>query len=437
MELHRRYLLTGIPDSFDFVGELVADMRNSGTRPSHIGGSYEEFVRFPQYSDYQYNGKIGFSVNERAEGRRWLIGIELQLSSLNPSTFDSGVTTTMQPGQARVAVTLQFNPTRIIAHAIQRGIDIESAGWRELLVSDDETYSALREVSWNNSDNVLPSMAFWESAAPFHAIRRAARCLAVVDEFIHYLLVSDRLASERPLEGEPRLSALGDWQIRSAEVYQEFRQADASDSVRRMVPALRQMASNLAEDSWQVDERSPAVSYTLSLTKIVSLGIYAKTADRIRMEVRYRKPVPFTGSRDIESRMLAIAQDASLRVNDAREAILSRLVELDRPVVLGEAVGALCELSNKLAQFFSTAPKRHQRVLEILLVRGAVEAGPNGIISTEEARHLVEQRILQTGRIANHSRLGNRYPLSSRYAPLVGLFKLAEHQPIVSGIERE
>lgn len=432
MVLHSTFHLTGLhPGAFDFPGEWARTIAREGLRPNGLA-PLDDVVEFPQFTDRRYDGKISFQSRHRVGNLLWLVGIELYFSGVRGWEAEAD----QRPDSARsmhIGLTVQFNPTRILAHAIKRGIDIDTADWRTLLVSDELTHDALCDLSYNGNDNVLPAQAFVQPGAPFHRISQVVRCLSVVEEFVHYLLVSDRPRIEQRGHSEIELRRQDSWHIRSAEVYQEFRQIapSASDAVRRMLPALRQIASGLTEQlwtrrerTWQSDEsHSPVASYTLRLTELVNLGIYAKTHDRIRLEVRYLNRVPSGGALSLDGRLMALAREASQRINEARRAIVTRLSQLDQPQALGEAIGTLSELSSRLGRFFADAPQRHQRLLEALLTWGAVEAGPTGIIRGVEARQLVRLGILQSGRVANKSRLSNRYALSPRYALLVALFE--------------
>ncbi|WP_250525247.1 hypothetical protein [Caballeronia sp. GAWG2-1] len=420
LDLAQEYLLTDVPRDYESGYELariIVDDHHSLT-----GGAVlldECCGAFTKYQSGRGNGEIKLQLGRVFGERRWLISLDIEFRAVRRQVefLDDG----LRP-DISVKVALVVSPTRVSAHGFRRALVPGTAHWRDLLTSDAQTHELVRNESVNMfHDNLLPSNAYRVRVSIDQTTMEVQAIVDAVDAMLLHLVDS---SSERA-QGRPaaRLSATRNvWTVRQAEVYWEFGHGNAVRYTRQLRSTIWSICNDIQERAWSVDDDDELISYSMRLTASIRLALYVKGIDRIRLEVRYNKK-PRGGSQlTLAGRMREIADDALLRANDGRDAILRRVSErADAPQVGGD-VEMLCELVALLTAVYATNPRRVEDVLRLLLTRGGVRTGEGFQLSTSEARALVRFNVVDAARVGSPSTTGNLYPLAVRFQQLFESF---------------
>jgi hypothetical protein len=376
------------------------------------------------------SGEVRVALDFARCRERWLFEpeIEFRFGNVQDRAMRTREEATSPPVRLHVAVTI--SPSRIAAHAMAREVNVRTASWQEVLISDQATVNRVAEYSAKEGqDNVLPSLAYAEPQLLTDVIEEAEVYVAKVEAFLEHL-VGCPISASRPFGAWFAPTSAG-WTVRQAETYWEFGHVGAIEFVTRLRPVLWSIAGNMRERSWSNEDNEEMAGYTMRATKHVRIAIYAKTVDRIRLEVRNTSAVTGSLNDPLSARLRDVVEGAVGRANQARNAILARMEETDSHPSLAENVDALRELVCTLANAYRGDPDRAGDVLRELLVRGGLRTrGQEFLVDTREARRLVQLRVVDTSRFAQPSRTENFYPIAARYYSLFERFHGSHAAPV-------
>lgn len=179
-------------------------------------------------------------------------------------------------GHWHVGIELDLNPLRFFSHrGVQPAEDptIEAAE-RDLRVNRRTRHEASRLTLDGNDNFILPVRVQ-------HALR--ADWVAVTTRYLELvaLLVERELLRCRDT-GLDLQVLWSNWTVRHAESTWEFEEHDARQVAREVGERLTEMRENTARTT-----HANSTSYAVPLQSNVSLGLYAKSATRLRIELRH------------------------------------------------------------------------------------------------------------------------------------------------------
>ncbi len=424
MEFKRDYLLTDLPIENDYDGPVEL-ANNIAAMRSVVGGSLDSRCEAFALKRNGSDASLRVTLNKMAGDARWLIELTLRFrpwGARRQPTFDG----TLRP-PTQLQVTLVMSPTRLVAHARVRGIDMATADWQVILTSDESTYQTLADESASlRHDNFLPGNFLnpvardageEEETVVERGIADVTHSLRAVEALIEHLAgccVADRrwLSEQRP------------WVISQVETYWEFGQVDAIETVRRLRPTLWTLCKDGGERVWSFGDGTELLSFTARLTDAVGIAIYPKTVDRIRVEIRHRKDVPGNAQASIPQRLQLIATNAAGRADRALVAILEAYgLRQSESLTPDALIGLLSELAVHLQNHYPAQPELASDILAHLLTRGGLWCqGDETRFQVADALALKRLGIVEPLRIAGQSMRAPFFPLALRYRPLFEMF---------------
>ncbi|CAM8829137.1 hypothetical protein [Burkholderia pseudomallei] len=419
LELTREYLLQSVPRDYGGPLELAHDIGHSHQSAVSLAPLDASCRAFGARSEGRGEGGIRLALGATVAGRRWLIDLSVEFRNAHPVRATGIDVSARTP--VRLKLRTAISPTRLAAHAQMRGVSPTSTDWRELLVSDVQTYRAIADSSVSgNHDNLQPTQ-FLQPVSLDGMVGELERYLAAIDALIEHVIGVD-LRGERPAHGAWLMSAQR-WAIRQAEAYWEFGHLDAIEYVRQLRPTLWTLGNDASERAWGPEDSPETIAFTARLTGTIRLALYPKTTDRVRLEVRYLKKPPGNSDQGISERLQGIAVDAARRANTARRAIVARLRTAPNGTV-GGSLDALCDLTMLLQDCYRDRPDRAGDILRLLLSRGGIRCREDEFpVSKAEAQMLKNRGIVTTSPLARHSTTGDlMYSIAARYQPLFELF---------------
>lgn len=413
--------------------------------------SLQSFLRFVAVSLPQdpLAATGGYSAPLFAQGnRRYKLAVR-------PGWLFSGSLFVRSPSEVRreaaLEIALTLNPSRFLAHLRPEEL---RAYWRDpeavLRVRRDRQAEASR-YTLDGRDNVVPEEMI-RTARPFG--RYAARYVMAVIRLIEGRLAGYSDPAPLPGIGPSEWNTdegtgvgcyqdtdfriefdWGEWVVKHAEVYWEFRARDAVSLTHHLETRLHAAVEEAATESYGVPRPVPprrpgqarwrTLKNAIATTHVIggdhiNLIAYAKEFDRIRFEVRYSKNLrQALGRRSLQARGTShpkyIRRLLTLAVEDASERLASIFASLEdtggarQPVVL-EGVTALF---GAVLTATRGDQKRAARVLSLIVHHLAVsEAGLGDLRRPVLA--LVRQGVLIQNRTLRRSE-GARWRVASEY----------------------
>ena len=317
----------------------------------------------------------------------WLFSAKLSFWRVRPETDETKQRAPHRLHAYRGNAEIILNPTRLFAHLaaevtarrVPRLTSYELQAW------SDRT-DILREQTLDGSDNVIPENLIaaairldWPQFVQDYA-DGVARCLEEKIGLVHD--VGGDLETE-PDKTEPLLvlPTVASWSLRQVEHYHEYKTANAIEVVRRVEPyalslsrniRVRQYESNVRTETMRQDN---ARSLSMSLDRQGAyLVFYAKTLDRLRVEVRFQKePAAISGlqSRGYARRPNGMAELVSGTSAEAAKRLARWVAEFRECVPRGPPTHKLVMLIDHLSVVCGSGPLL-TRVLSILLAHGGI-----------------------------------------------------------------
>ncbi|WP_132251343.1 hypothetical protein [Methylobacterium segetis] len=339
--------------------------------------------------------------------------------------FNLQITIRWQDGLWSGAGALELNTTRLFASAGDTRDLAASPEVNRIDLMRPPGLSPIRALTLDGSDNFVPNplvpMAI-RTDWPRLTQSYAAAVLDVVTETIG--TVHDLDLTSRSHEPLLRLPPFDRWTLKHAEVYAEFKEAEAPLRVAEIAEHGRSLAALFAvENHGRLPTHGMSRTGNMPAMKIglgasgVDLSIYAKAHDRLRVEVRYTSaPLKacrltkgdYAGSFTFVENVLAgVRGNAAARITRFLKAYVtsrgSAAPRLTALVTLLSAVSHACGTDLGLMN----------RVLSLLIVH-------NGLSRTSDERiqqivdTLIQSGVLRQGRATLRSRR-TEYLLAPHY----------------------
>jgi hypothetical protein len=341
----------------------------------------------------------------------------------------------------RLQLDLQLNPTRTLSHLLGRYSieDIESLDAAAFFALDPAPVATA--ISLDANDNMVADFAAF-SGTFFHTrtsyIRRflAAYERALKDALIEHLCpvqqgfivgddCDDIVARSDFCSVQVGWSELS---VGQCEVYWERQTTSALDVVRHLADGALAAARScevtahpMAGDVTMERELDAlSVRWPLTPRRNLTLAIYAKSRDRVRLEVRYHEKIPSEvrdGIRRERGRMFewleSLRRDASGRIQFEG---LRRLLEPAAP----PSVTALCDFIEALDAACNQVADTRRRVLELLLTTGGISVPPSGAeVPPGVVDHLRRAGVVERVRLVGRELRGSRrYRLTEKFRGL-------------------
>lgn len=263
-----------------------------------------------------------------------------------------------------------------------------------------------------------------------------------VDQFMQFIaayrIALERLLNERlvpsPLGVIPHDVTIGEIVLPSpsyVECYHEFFSDDAVSVVEGLRTASRASFVNV---SWQTHrirriggmQRRNSNSVVIPLTKDCSVSIYAKTSQRIRIEVRFSGRLPHFAfpsdlprpQRTFERLLSGLRIEATNRIKRLLQSLTPQAHVVDQRMEMLDLLDAVYRaLEHDLAR---------ARALFSVLINsgGATETDANGILPPSALRFLLQRGVLEHRPVThgNAFRGQRRYALTAIYAATAARF---------------
>jgi hypothetical protein len=338
-----------------------------------------------------------------------------------------------------VDLELDVNPTRFLAHQPETSLDaIRARDPFDALRVNPDVRRSLRARTLDASDNILFGAEFMGGRT---FARRDAHWRAVMNANFDHL--REALTSSLAPARFAQLVSL-DMRVKQAEAYWELASADAVSVVEGLCNAFKAAAGD-TRISQIVQSRPPMARPTidfdgdrnarwlkLPLTEEVDLKVYAKTVDRVRVELTYhggiRRHAQRAGGRrvatgcnsDVVETLLSLRDGASNRLTNVWDTVMT----LYRP---HEGTGEICDFMRRL----NRAVEEGNRQLMLSLLanhRGVTVTDATGFASLAVCRALESEGILQ--RVHPRNRAPARYALAPRYSEMFD--RLTDRQDAVT-----
>lgn len=354
-------------------------------------------------------------------------------------------------GVAQLQLTLELNPTRFLAH--QPGdrtlTDLEALRAPDALIENRSAAEEAENEILDSNDNVLIGLTRLGGSA---FDNRTERWRRVLDIYLGHIqtLIDAVLAPPRPDQMDPPTTGPGvrldvRWMhaiVQQAEVYWEYQSIDALSVVGTIAGCMQSVAEeirvtrylsepDLSEPESCSSERiDGATSVTFPLRNNIKAIIYAKTMDRIRIEVRYNRNLRQC-FRNVANGPLGIAEILERARQDAADRLAVVFTTLRNLSITAEPDRAiLVEFLAKLAAATQNDEGATRIVLTTLLntngISESVEGIPRGVIRRLRRLEVLERHRV---RLQSDSRRATRFTLASRYRACLDIVLEALPEP--------
>lgn len=222
-------------------------------------------------------------------------------------------------GLVRFSLMLVLNPTRFLAH--QGTTDIGQIAARPSEEALRAQNGQMLPRGLDGNDNLLSA----EQMGGQYFEGRDQRWRGVIAVYLDHI---QRLVAERVAQLSPEIfqlrSSIEFQAVQQTEVYWELEGRDAVTAVSELRNAVQRSAGTFRATCGLDHD---AVQVRLPLTVDIELSIYAKTFERVRFEVRYRRPIRQLASRcgasggNVLGDLGAVRSDAASRVAGVWRAI--------------------------------------------------------------------------------------------------------------------
>jgi hypothetical protein len=328
-------------------------------------------------------------------------------------------------GVANLEMEINVNPTRFLANHPGEASVAELAALqpREALRQSSFGDEA-RRASLTGTDNVLVGARRQGGTAFEHRQAWWQSVISVYLAHVRTLLTSTLVphagnALPQDVQVEVTLPS-----VAQAECYWEFETDDAITAVKGLAEHLATAAGSVqlrtylpSSEVFAQEQQNNSVSVTLPLTDTVHATIYAKTADRVRFEIKYLKDVRGAGARHLRGTPGVELVIDGLRENAASriETIIGALASIMAPAE--PTAGTMWSFFDALVWAANNNFGAAQQLHSILMNFGSVSQGVEGAASSPDVLHrLVQRGVLRRIRI-RHGGIP-RYTLTPPYAAI-------------------
>ncbi len=326
----------------------------------------------------------------------WLIGGRLKFL---PESYSMG--------RMEVLLKLELNPTRLAAHVIRLADSFDALQQvrpERLLARDEEVTADLRRMSLDGNDNIIPDGEWlgeitsqWQGFTAFY-VRSA---LALVQERVERAAagIGDGNCTVRF-----RNSRLFPPKVGRVEVHCEVREPRAilamtsiGDAARAGLPRIVRRGGDFSSGRMR-----GAPWLQLQIRKGVSMSVYAKSRERIRMEVAYSPraqlslgtlPLPnnrFSAGTGYQAKLARLMTDATARMNTVLPVLVG-----DETVNSRDAATALADFLLRVATIAGRPNQAARRRAIIDAVLAGEVVARTGDPLFQAASHLAAEGILE------------------------------------------
>ncbi len=376
-------------------------------------------------------------------GRAHRRGARWEASCLSGSTISSGkLVVNQREMEAWVDLTLVVNPTRTLAHLLDRYDFDEIAGLDPSVFFDRLREPSAANRTLDRRDNMVSDYAAFSGSVHATFLQRVATYLEHFEEALKRRIIEELCPPEFGyLLYEANGSLIGrrddliltlewsDLTLSQCEVCWERHDVAAvekmhfwADQAFRAARSLTISAHELVPGT-SIGRELGALSVKVPIVSDrITLAVYAKAVDRLRFEVRFNKDLPEElrhrlpgASRTLMNWFDAVREEAALRVP------WGGVLDLMSPPPPKPNVSALVELLEAVADVTDKAKSKRSALLHLLLEQGAVTAtnrngnAPSALLERLAARGVIEHIRL----IGKDAKIGRRYRLAPRLASAI------------------
>ena len=338
----------------------------------------------------------------------------------------------------KLDLRVRLNPQRCLAHQPTADLaTFRARSAREALRVNADRARLLRRVTLDGNDNVLLGVEYFGGQEFHRREERWAEVVSIVLMHLHSLFAAEMEACD------VRRVLLAEAYVSRAEVVFELSHPDALNLARDLVPRVRAVSAGAIVREWgattEEEARPNCVSISAPLADHARMVLYAKTHDRLRVEVR----LDDRASQEAE-RAFPLAREAGITgPHMPLEGVLSVLLRLRRAAArrLHQFWGAMMDVDaptepthEDLAAFMTAmveaacAGADPRRIIGLLKNGFVTVTEQGGVMPPTVCAVLVQRGILRRARPAvNPPRSGNRqaarYMLSAPYREVLERFK--------------
>lgn len=355
--------------------------------------------------------------------------------------------------EAGIDVHLFLNPMRTLEHLLKRHHRDDLAGLTSGEFFRESAEARQTAATLDGNDNMLSDFVAFAGTTQTALVQRVASYLALFEAALKGRILQELCPRE---QGYDWADDCGDLVASNGETDVRLRWSDISVSEcevcwERFLPTAREVVHRLGEGvllaarntevqtfgevaGGIVSREQGAVSVTLPIVRgreNIELQIYAKAADRLRLEVRYRSEIPQdirerlpAGPRTLVRWMNALREDAATRLHWAS---ISRMLEPSEDA----ALNTLLDFTEAVAAATRSVPAKRRTLMRDLLTFGAVTAtGPAGTAPSGILKRLARRGVVEHIRfLARDPEIGRRYVLTARFSDLPRLLGPLEEEP--------
>ncbi|WP_157799379.1 hypothetical protein [Qipengyuania seohaensis] len=390
-----------------------------------------------------YVGQIGASAEQpRLLGLAHLHGGAWKASAVNGTTISRcDVRIVRTSPNAHLEMVISVNPMRTLGHLLDRYRfdDLTAIEPTDFFAAAPEPTAA--NLTLDGNDNMVSDYRSFAGTVHRTYLQRVAEFLALFESNLRSKIFAElcpaSIGFDRHEEGATSLGRNDDVEVRldwgdltvsQAEVCWERYDPDALDKAHEFARQILVSARSASVDTYggrrgpTVGRNLGAVSTQLPLTPSgdVSLAIYAKARDRLRIEIRYRKDLPekvrarLPANPHLTDWLNAISEAASERLSAHDFARLTQPVREAHEEALADLLDAVADVTTK------AGGKRRPIFLELLRHGSITATNHHGTAPTRILERLASRGVLEHVRLVKKdSKIGRRYRLTEKYLPLV------------------
>lgn len=387
------------------------------------------------------NPTASSAQNPRLFGAGHWGGRKFTAPCVKGTTVTGGDLTLLARGsEARLTLKLRLNPLRTLAHLVERHEfdEIEHLPPAAFFLPTPDP--AAEQATLDRRDNMIAEFFRFGGTVHTANVQRVATYLAAYEAALQGLLLQHLCPVEQGFNygfdhgdvvaSNEDCTVRLDWQslaVSQCEACWERYHPDALSVVHSLADRIMATA-RVAEVQSYLDPAGASVGRELGALAVrlplipsgkVQLVIYAKSPDRVRIEVRF-----FEMPQDVRERLAdrdgrlsdwfdAVRSDAATRVP---WTALQGLMTPSPPLSLD----ALVDLVEAVAEVASKAPSKRREIIHRLLADGGITATDrNGVAPARMLKRLADRGVVEHVRlVARDAEIGRRYRLVGRFVGL-------------------
>ena len=370
----------------------------------------------------------------RRERGRWASKIRSgsTISAGKLAVWDNGV-------HGSFEIELVVNPIRTLGHLLDRYSYGEIADLSVIDFFDRREAPTARDLTLDGNDNMIADFLAFSGSMHSTQVQRVAEFLRLFEDRLQARIIEDLCPNDLgyaisidsgsavAVTDDARVEL--DWshlKISQCEVCWEWHDSNALARVHALADAAITSARSTEVNFYgrpTVVRDLGALAVRLPLSSNVSIVVYAKAQDRLRLEVRYPTALnKFVGDRLPSSRRTLLDWFDAIREHAAERVPWEGLHDL-LAVPPEPNIDALADLLTALADATDRAKSKREGLLRELLRHGAVTGtSRDGPAPYQVLQKLADHGVLEHVRLVGRDRQqGRRYRLSRRYQGLVDI----------------